>query len=484
MNKDSSQFTVSGSRQRFSIQNSMPIRKANVALGLKPSPLGRGFEGVRSTGSMGDSPHESVVHTGLSPVRAVGEMGRVRVPLMTTFKNHSNHPHPNLLPSREKGKIARCALRIGMRNSVWLILFLLVSQTVCAGQLSLGGEFVGWSANYQAPANDSGYEWWAPLSVNFKLDPDFSVYGQTEFGSGSYTDPISGTANLTDFSDTVIGGELHFQSFALPSMLSIGLNLPTGDPTWETKQITASIPTELVDSRYRGRGFGTSAFYGLSFPSGGGEFGAAAGYMYAGAFNPSYGGAPINNLKIGDSAFLALNHVQPSTGNQSEIIRLSAYYSLPSQNAGQNLYQLGANFNASYSWSNPSALSFEVGAQYWMAGQIAGSTGNWTPESNAYFGPRLYFDPSYSFGDFNVAGRLKYVLANGNSQGSPYYDGGGFLGGIEPSYKLGLDASSDIKVYGSFDYVAWLNGAFDINNNRTNVIYNLWTFGATYEVKL
>jgi len=43
-----------------------------------PSPLGRGFEGVRSTGSRGDSPHESVVHTGPLPVSAVGETGRVR----------------------------------------------------------------------------------------------------------------------------------------------------------------------------------------------------------------------------------------------------------------------------------------------------------------------------------------------------------------------------------------------------------------------
>ncbi len=46
-----------------------------------PSPLGRGFEGTQ----------------GLFPVKAVGEMGRVR-------GKQESHPHPDLLPSREKGK--------------------------------------------------------------------------------------------------------------------------------------------------------------------------------------------------------------------------------------------------------------------------------------------------------------------------------------------------------------------------------------------
>jgi hypothetical protein len=374
--------------------------------------------------------------------------------------------------------------KLGIQNSVWLMFFLLLSQTVYAGQLSLGAEYLDWTTNYTTPFN--GSEFWAPLSLNFKLNKDISVYGQTEFGNGSYTDSVAGTEtiDLTNFSDTVVGGEFSFQSFGHPSLLNIGLNLPTGDPTWETKQINSNIPIEFVDSRYRGRGFGADVLYGLSLPAGGGEFGAAVGYLYGGAFNPSYGGAPITQLKLGDSAFLSLNHVQPFSGNQTEIIRLSAYYSLPTVNGAQNLYQIGPNLNASYSWLNPAAFSFEVGAQYWMPGQITDSAGNWAPETNAYYGPRFYFNPAYSFGDFNLAGRLKYILANGYSQSDPSYDGGGFLGGLQPSYNFKLDSASNLNVYAEYDYVAWLNGALDANDNRTNVIYNLWTFGATYQVKL
>ncbi|HEV2352599.1 MAG TPA: hypothetical protein VGR89_00010 [Puia sp.] len=332
----------------------------------------------------------------------------------------------------------------------------------------------------------NGWEMFAPLSVNFKAAPGMNLYGQTEFGNGNYTDPISGTQALTNFSDTVIGGEMHFQSFGLPAMLNVGLNLPTGDPTWEAKQIAASVPTEFVDSYYRGRGFGVSALYGLSFPAGNGEYGMAAGYMYSGAFNPGYAGLPISNLKLGDSIFLALNHVQPYSGNKSETIRLSAYYSLPTLNGSANVYQLGTNFNASYSWVDPAAFSFEVGAQYWMAGQVADTNGNWSPEANAFYGPRFYLTPSYSFGDLAIMGRLKFVLPNNydKSNLSDPYDGGGLLGGLEPCYTLKLDASSDIKISGSFDYIAWLNVLGADGTRDANAIYNLWTFGTTYEVKL
>jgi len=321
--------------------------------------------------------------------------------------------------------------------------------------------------------------------MNFNIDKDFSVYGQTEFGNGNYVDPTLGNQNLTALSDTVVGGMLHFTSFSAPAILNVGLNLPTGDPTWEAKQIPASVPTEFVDSQYRGRGFGISALYGLSFPSGDGSaFGAGVGYMYAGAFNPSYANLPISNLKLGDSVFLALNHVQPYSGNQSEVIRLSAYYSLPTLNGSTNIYQLGTNFNASYSWINPAGFSFELGAQYWLAGQVYDANGNGSPEEHAFYGPRLYLNPSYSFGDLSIAGQLKFVLQNNYSQTEAAYDGGGFLGGIGPSYLMKLDASSDIKISAAYDYIAWLNVLGADGSRDANALYNLWTFGATYEVKL
>lgn len=356
---------------------------------------------------------------------------------------------------------------------------------VTAGQLSWGAEYVGWSSNFSTPFN--GWELWVPLSLNLKLDPALSLYGQSEFGNGNYTDSSNGTEtiHLTNFSDTVVGGEYRFQSFSLPSMLNVGFNLPTGDSTWEAKQISADIPTEFLDSRYRGRGFGVNALYGLSFPSGSGEFGAAAGYLYSGAFNPSYGaGVQASQLKVGDSVFISVNHVQSYTGDQKEIIRLSSFITLPTQNNGQNIYQLGPNFNASYSWVDPRSLSFEAGVQYWLAGQMPDANGNLIAEPHPYYGPRLYLAPSYSFGDFTLAGLVKYIFSNGYSTSDGFYDGGGIRAGIDPSYRLKLDNSSDLKINASFDDILWMNGGYDANFNRTNVNYNLWVFGATYELKL
>lgn len=371
------------------------------------------------------------------------------------------------------------------------ICFAGLCSPVSAGQLSLGTEFVGWNSDYAVPFN--GWELWAPLSVNFEVDKGFSVYGQTEFGNGSYTDSIqvtqTETTNLTNFSDTVVGSEFTFKSFGTDSLLNIGVNIPTGDPTWEAKQINANPPTEFIDSRYRGRGFGISALYGLSFPSGSGEFGAAAGYMYAGAFNPSYGSLSNSQLKLGDSVFLSLNHVQSYSDGENEIIRLSSFYFLPTQTGGVNSYQLGTNFNASYSWVNPKALSFEVGAQYWMAGQVPDANGDLVAEPHAYYGPRFYLNPSYSFGDFALAARFKYILSNGYptptfSTPNPFYDGGGVLGGVEPSYSLKLDGSSDLKFTASFDDIIIFNVFGDDKNYDANANWTMWTFGTSYEVKL
>jgi hypothetical protein len=115
---------------------------------------------------------------------------------------------------------------------------------------------------------------------------------------------------------------------------------------------------------------------------------------------------------------------------------------------------------------------------------------NLIAETHSLFGPRFYLNPSYSFGDFTVAGRLKLILSNGYDTTNIYYDGGGFLGGIEPFYSFKLDGTSDLKFSASFDYVSLnptiANGGLDPNNpsNQANPIFNLWTFGATYEVKL
>jgi hypothetical protein len=292
---------------------------------------------------------------------------------------------------------------------------------------------------------------------------------------------------LDGFSDTVAGLEADFRSFNLPSLLNIGFNIPTGNPAWETQQSASIIPTEFIDSGYRGRGFGMSALYGLSLPAGGEEYGIAAGYLYSGAFNPTYGQvvpAELANeqLKLGDSVFLSLNRVAAHGKDQSDILRFSAFYFLPTQVNGQDLLQMGPNLNASYSWLNSGAFSFEVGGQYFFP-QL--SVPNQTQlASNEALGTRFYLYPSYAFGNFTLAARAKYILPNGEPQSGVFYDGGGYLLGLEPSLRLKLDQGSTLRFSLSLDTVTSLGGGYDAVGNRVDIQYGYCSFGTDYEVHL
>ncbi len=98
--------------------------------------------------------------------------------------------------------------------------------------------------------------------------------------------------------------------------------------------------------------------------------------------------------------------------------------------------------------------------------------------------PRFYASPSYAIGDFTLAGRVKYILANGYPMGNVFYDGGGTLMGLEPYLKVPLDPGSSLKISAAFDYVIASNMATDSSLDRVDVDYTHWTFGTIYEVKL
>ncbi len=348
------------------------------------------------------------------------------------------------------------------------------------GSLDFGVQGVGWSSN--SPLPDNGWEFLTPLTLSAIPWKGGKIYAQTEYAAGNYTDSQDGTETLAlrHFSDTVVGLETDFKSFNLPSLLSVGINIPTGDSSWETQQTYSIVPTEFIDSDYRGRGFGTNLLYGISLQAGGEQYGVAAGYMYTGAFNPYYGqiGTPAEQLKLGDSVFLSLNRLQDRGNGQSDIIRFSAFYFLPTQIDGSNLLTMGPNLNASYGWSNPKALSIEGGVQYFLPTQMVGSG------SGDSLGTRFYLTPSYSFGDFSVLARAKYILANNYPTTNFFYDGGGLLLGLEPSYQLKLDASSHLKFSAGYDYVVWQNAEVDQLLTRVNVDYGHWTFATHYEVDL
>lgn len=366
--------------------------------------------------------------------------------------------------------------------------FLMTSGAWADGQLSLGATYDGWNTNYAAPAQDNGYEVFVPLAISYRFIPELNIYTQGEFmtAADTYTPTGAspGTYNLSNLSDTVLGGELDFKTFSLKSIFNVAINIPTGNTSWNTQEQSSIPPTQFIDSRYSGRGFGASGFYGISLPDGRGEFSAGVGYLYSGAFNPSYGNVTtVNSLSLGSAIFLALNRVMPFQNSENEIIRFSVYQSFPTVENGQNYYQLGTNFNGSYNWSNPKALSFEVGTQVYLPSEI-NINGSLTTEPQNSNGPRVYADSTYTFDDFSITGQVKYIFQNNYASGAEYYNGGGLLLGLGPAYRLKLDEDSALKFSASVDYVDANNNAQDGNGNPTSTQYIFWTVTTAYEMKL
>jgi hypothetical protein len=355
----------------------------------------------------------------------------------------------------------------------------LASQGAFAGQLGLGAQFQTWTTNV-ASTTDGQY-FLVPLTLSIDPVKDVNLYAQGEFADGQTTDPINGTQNLSDFTDTVVGGKIGFKSFSFDSFVDLGFNLPAGNQAWETQTEEASIPAEFVDYPYQGRGFGLSCIYGIALPEGPTQYGVGLGYFYSGALNPNANS--VENLKLGDSIFLSVNRVTTFEAHQTQTLSLSGYYFMPTQQDGQDTLWMGSNLNLSYSWTNPSALSLEAGVQYFLPAQTA-VNGQWMAEAHNSLGPRFYLDPSWAFGNFLLSGRVKWVMANGYDPGDSSYNGGGLLLGIEPSYKFNLDRQSDLKISASYDNITADGAGADAQGNRVNILYNRWTCGANYEIKL
>jgi hypothetical protein len=351
-----------------------------------------------------------------------------------------------------------------------------------AGQMSLGAQYNGWAANSTTPYN--GYEIMVPFNIGYQMDKDWNLYGQTAFAHGNYTDPLDGNLNLTALTDSVVGTQINFQNFGTSAMMNVALNIPTGDDSWEVKESAANVPTEFIDSRYQGRGFGFSAMYGLAFSSGTTNWGVAAGYYYSGALNPDYGSIPSSE-KLGDAFFVALNRIETFQNNQNSAFRLSALAFLTTQVANTDAFRLGPNVNASYGFNDPKGFSYEVGGMFFMpAARVYG--GSLSTEPHNSLGQRFYFAPSLAVGDWAFAGMIKYITPNDYSPSdlSGLYDGGGFLFGLTPSYKLALDSQSDLNFSAGYDFIIHHDGGVDAGNNRLDVDYSYWTVGATYAIKL
>ena len=387
---------------------------------------------------------------------------------------------------KTNSKAGMGAFELNIKISLIFFIFMFPLRSG-AGQLDLGVDYQGWNSSYELAYN--GWEILSPLSMSLDLDKGFRVYGETEYAVGHYNDNYTTPSvnDLSALSDTMLGVDFHFENFSVPGLLNIAVNVPTGDTSWESKQLNGNIPSQFVDSRYRGRGFGANILYGLSFPSGSSEVGVAAGYMYSGAFNPNYDLLPFTGtLKLCDTIFAAINHYQAFKSGEYQVIRLTGYYFMPTQEAGVNSFQMGPNINASYSWNNTKAFSFEVGGQYFFKSSRASSLGGTlVADTQNFYAPRFYLTPSYTFGQVTFGAVAKYIMANGYSVNESFYDGGGLMVGLQPSWRIPLDGISSLRFTGAFDDIISHNSGIDLNTgDRADVNYYRWTFGTNYEIKL
>ncbi len=374
----------------------------------------------------------------------------------------------------------RKCLAIGL---VGLVFFGLASLAG-AGELRLGVQYDGWSAT-NTLLSVNGSEVSVPFSVHFKLDDTFGVFGQANFVGANYTGTADGTTassySPTNFSDSVIGTDVHFNNFGLPAMLDVSFNLPSGNQDWETNQTISNIPTEFLDSRYRGRGFGVNAMYGLSFPSGGdSQFGAAVGYLYSGSYNTN----EIPDLALGDSVFLGVNRVEAFGGNKSSTIRLSTLFFMKTTTNGTDLLQEGPNLNCSYAFSDPLGFSYEIGGQFFTKADRAKSAGKPLKiEPFDSLGQRFYAAPSLAIGQLTLGGIAKYVTPNDYPTSNALYDGGGLILGLTPSFTAPLDGVSDLKFTAGYDFIIAHNSG-QAGSAKADIYYNYWQVGTNYEIKL
>ncbi len=347
--------------------------------------------------------------------------------------------------------------------------------------VALGGQYDAWDSN-QEPAYD-GWEAWVPFSVSFVQPQQFNIYAQTQFSHGVYNNSgIPSNYTLENLGDTQLGGEVDFKTFNMPSALLLSMNLPTGDTTWETKDSSSIVPTEFIDSRYQGRGFGLSAMYAFSAPIYDGSYGLALGYLYSGAFNPSFGAASGQDVKLGDTLFVSTNRSWTHSPDEHDVLQASLYYFLPTQEGGANSLQMGPNLNLSYAWENPHGFSWDMGGQYYFPGWQVQPDGSFTPVAHNQFGPRFFLDAGYAIGDFSLSAHSKYILANDYPVSDPSnkYDGGGYLVGGGPSLLIHFAKDFSVNLSGSYDYI----DAIGLANAspRQDVKFNQWGCGTDFEI--
>jgi len=365
-----------------------------------------------------------------------------------------------------------------------------------AGGFSIGGQFWSYSDSFR----NSGNEFYMPVSISVDPANDFSLYLQTELGVATFTYspsvPGGNSYTYVNLSDSMLGAQFKLELGAVQPFVNVGLNLPTGDYPLGDAQDWLSA--HFVDARYLVGHFGISALAGVEILDHSTGYFLRVGYMGPGVFNQTFG-LPQDNVNnslydIATFIFSAARSESLGSGQSQEFGFWFLGYD-SSKIYGYALYQLGPSFDFYYRLKNPQGFSLDSGVQLFQNSQSGSLTletsGNtivqafYTPlatEPHNSRGPRFYLNPSLAIQDVTLAFQVTRVFPNDYPPIDLYYHGEGWLLGLGPVWRIKTGEKSAFKLSADYQKIILQNSSVDINRNLTDLLYDVFQFGAGYEV--
>ena len=375
--------------------------------------------------------------------------------------------------------------------------FLTLPLNAFAGSFSIGTQFWSYSDSFRF----SGNEFYMPVSVSVDPAKDFSLYLQTELGVVTHTNspsfPGGNSYTYINLSDSMLGVQFKLEPGAVQPFVNLGLNLPMGDYSLGDAQ--SFLPSDFVDARYLGGYFGISALAGVEIPDHSIGYFLWVGYMGPNVFNQTFGLPQdnVNNSLFANATwiFSAARSQSLGSGQSQEFGFWFLGYDSP-KFYGYALDQLGPSFDFYYRLKNPQGFSLDSGVQLFLTSEGGGSlefetNGNTIvpvsytplkPELHNSRGPRFYLNPSLAIQDVTLAFQVTRVFPNDYPLGYFPYDGGGWLLGLAPIWRIKTGEKSAFKLSANYQKIILQNGAVDENGVFTDLQYDVFQFGAGYEM--
>lgn len=387
-----------------------------------------------------------------------------------------------------------------LRKIILRVVFLTVPLNAFAGGFSIGTQFWTYSDNFIN--GNSGAEFYMPVSISVDPVKDLSFYLQTELGADTFNvTSFFGERerfNYTSLSDSMLGTQFKLEPGNFQPFINVGFNLPTGNYELGDAQ-EDWLPYDFVDARYLGGYFGISVLTGVEIPDQTVSYFARAGYMDPNVFNQTFGlpqGNAGNSLNANATYIFSAARSQALENGQSQEFGFwFLTYDSP-KFYGYALFQLGPSFDLYYRLQNPQGFSLDSGIQLFENSQYGSlslvTRGNtivqatYIPlatEPHNSRGPRIYLNPSFAIGDLTLAFKATHVFPNDYPLGDIGYNDGGWLFGFGPVLRIKTGEKSAFKISADYQKIILQNAAVDANLNLTDVLFDLFKFGAGYEME-